>query len=101
MTGMKKIITFALASLMVFSVSYDIHAQDKKAEKKARREARRQDKAITDSLRTLMEGSDSVNVGYGYVKKSRMNTRNAAAERGVKSPEVLRSSVMLSSESLL
>lgn len=74
MTGMKKIITFALASLMVFSVSYDIQAQDKKAEKKARREARRQDKAITDSLRTLMEGSDSVNVGYGYVKKSRMNT---------------------------
>ena len=71
---MKKIITFALASLMVLSLSYDIQAQDKKAEKKARKEARRQEKAITDSLRSLMEGSDSVNVGYGYVKKNRMTT---------------------------
>ena len=34
-------------------------------------------------------------------KNSRMNTRNAAAERGVKSPDFFRSSVMLSSESLL
>ena len=34
-------------------------------------------------------------------KKSSMNTMNAAAERGVKSPEALRSSSMLSSESLL
>ena len=34
-------------------------------------------------------------------KKSRMNTRKAAAERGVKSPDFFRSSVMLSSESLL
>lgn len=34
-------------------------------------------------------------------KKSRMNTMNAAAERGVKSPELRRSCCMLSSESLL
>ena len=67
---MKKIITFALASLMVLSLSYDVQAQDKKAEKKARKEER----AIKDSLMTLMEGSDSVNVGYGYVKKNRMST---------------------------
>ena len=71
---MKKIITFALASLMVLSLSYDVQAPDKKAEKKARKEARKQDRAIKDSLMTLMEGSDSVNVGYGYVKKNRMST---------------------------
>lgn len=71
---MKKIITFALASLMVLSLSYDVQAQDKKAEKKARKEARKQERAIKDSLMTLMEGSDSVNVGYGYVKKNRMST---------------------------
>ena len=34
-------------------------------------------------------------------KNSRMNTRKDAAERGVKSPDLFRSSVMLSSESLL
>ena len=71
---MKKIITFVLASLIVLSLSYDVQAQDKKAEKKARKEARKQDRAIKDSLMTLMEGSDSVNVGYGYVKKSKMST---------------------------
>ena len=50
---MKKIITFALASLMVLSLSYDIQAQDKKAEKKAREtmsdeEAETTDKEIDD-----------------------------------------------------
>ena len=34
-------------------------------------------------------------------KNNRMNTRNAAAERGVKSPEFFRSPLILSSESLL
>ena len=34
-------------------------------------------------------------------KKSKINTRKAAAERGVKSPDAFRSSVTLSSESLL
>ena len=34
-------------------------------------------------------------------KNSSMNTRNAAAERGVKSPEFFRSPLMFSSESLL
>lgn len=70
---MKKIISLALASLMVLSLSYGVHAQDKKAERKARKEARKQDKAITDSLMMLMEGTDSVNIGYGYVKRNKMN----------------------------
>lgn len=74
---MKKIITFILASAMLFSFSASVQAQDKKAEKKARKEARRQERAIKDSLLTLMEGTDSVNVGYGYVKRNRMNSPSA------------------------
>lgn len=71
---MKKIISIALASLMVLSIPFCVQAQDKKAERKARKEARKQDKAITDSLLMLMEGSDSVNVGYGYVKRNKLNS---------------------------
>ena len=71
---MKKITTLLLASLMLFSFSVYAQTQDKKAERKARKEQRRQDKAITDSLRILMQGTDSVNVGYGHVKKGGLNS---------------------------
>lgn len=71
---MKKTISFILASLMVLSFSTFVQAQDKKAERKARKEMRRNDKHLTDSLKMMMEGSDSINIGYGYVKRNRMTT---------------------------
>lgn len=71
---MKKIVFIAVALSMFLAFADSSAAQDKKAERKARRELRRQEKAIKDSLMMLMEGSDSVNVGYGYQKKNKMNS---------------------------
>ncbi len=71
---MKKIITLLFASLMLFSFSAYAQVQDKKVERKERKEQRRQEKAVRDSLMTLMQGTDSVNVGYGHVKKGKLNT---------------------------
>ena len=51
-------------------------AQDAKADKEARREIRKEERrierAVRDSLREVMASRDSVNVGYGYTKKSRL-----------------------------
>lgn len=72
---MKRIITIILVAIMTLPVAVGVNAQDKKAERKARKELRKQERAIKDSLMTLMrmaEG-DSVNVGYGYTGKKRLN----------------------------
>lgn len=47
-------------------------AQDRKKDKEIRKEERRIERAIRDSLREVMESRDSVNVGYGYTKKSKL-----------------------------
>ena len=68
---MKRIITIIIASIMVLAVSAPVDAQDKKADRQARKEMRKRDRAIKDSLMTVMRmsESDSVNVGYGYTKR--------------------------------
>lgn len=63
--------------LLILSAS-SAYAQDSRTERKARRierrEARRIERMVLDSLRmSLMEG-DSVNIGYGYVKKKNLTT---------------------------
>lgn len=50
------------------------YAQDRKAERKARREQRRIETMARDSIRMAMESSDSINIGYGYVKKGNLAT---------------------------
>ena len=45
------------------------YAQDRKAERRARREQRRIEAMARDSVKMAMESSDSVNIGYGYVKR--------------------------------
>lgn len=50
------------------------YAQDRKAERKARREQRRIETMARDSIRMAMESSDSINIGYGYVKKGNLTT---------------------------
>ena len=49
-------------------------AQDAKADKETRREIRKEERrierAVRDSLRAMMASRDSVNVGYGYTRKS-------------------------------
>ena len=51
-------------------------AQDRKAEREARREYRKEmrrlELALRDSLRIAFERRDTVNVGYGYVKKENL-----------------------------
>ena len=61
---------------MVLAVSAPAGAQDKKAEREARKEVRKRDRAIKDSLMTVMRMAedDSVNVGYGYTKKRGLNS---------------------------
>ncbi len=73
---MKRIITIILVAAMTLPLAAGADAQDRKAERKARKELRRQERAIKDSLMTVMrmaEG-DSVNVGYGYTNKSELNS---------------------------
>ena len=66
---MKKCVTLLLlAGLM----SVPGFAQDRKKDKEIRREERRMERAIRDSLRMMVAREDSVNVGYGYTKKSRL-----------------------------
>ena len=49
-------------------------AQDRKADretrKETRKEVRRIERTVRDSIRAIMESTDSVYVGYGYVRKS-------------------------------
>ena len=46
--------------------------KDREARKEIRMEERRMARAIRDSLRLIKENTASVNVGYGYVKKSKL-----------------------------
>ena len=73
---MKRILTVILASIMVLAVSAPVEAQDKKAERLARKVEKKRDRAIKDSLMTVMRMAedDSVNVGYGYTKRRGLNS---------------------------
>ncbi len=71
---MKRIITLLIASIIILPLAINADAQNKKEERKARKELRRQERAVKDSLMMVMEAGDSVNVGYGYTKKSRNNS---------------------------
>ena len=73
---MKRIFTIIIASIMVLAVSAPVDAQDKKAERQARKELRKKERAIKDSLMTVMRMAedDSVNVGYGYTKREDLNS---------------------------
>lgn len=85
---MKRIVAFfAIVSLIISSAGY-LSAQDKKAERKARKELRRQEKALKDSLMMQMKGSDSINVGYGYVKKRDLSSSVSRIDAPKKSPVV-------------
>lgn len=50
------------------------YAQDRKAERRARREQRRIEAMARDSVKMAMGSSDSVNIGYGYVKRRTLTT---------------------------
>lgn len=66
---MKRFIVILLLAGFIAAPGF---AQDRKKDRAIRREERRLERAIRDSLRMMEESQDSVNVGYGYVKKSNL-----------------------------
>ena len=61
---------FAALLLIAGFISMPCFAHGRKKDKEVRKEERRIERAIRDSLRAVMVSADSVNVGYGYTKKS-------------------------------
>lgn len=61
---------------LAMMVSYPANSQDKSEARRARREQRREERrlerALMDSLRLAAFEQDSVNVGYGYVKRKNL-----------------------------
>ena len=65
-------------------------AQDRKADRKAERQARREqvrkERRERDSLALLSAQEDSVNIGYGYIKRRRLTTSVSSVD--VKSDDI-------------
>ena len=66
------IVILLLAGFMMAPAFAQQARKDREARKEIRMEERRMERAIRDSLRLIKENTDSVNVGYGYVKKSKL-----------------------------
>ena len=63
--------------LVLFSISgysQDTKAECRRARREERRETRRLERAIFDTLRLRRMEADTVNVGYGYIKKRNLTT---------------------------
>lgn len=67
---MKKFIIMLLLAAFISSPGYG--QERKKTERELRRELRRMERAVRDSLASLRFWDDSVNIGYGYVRKSEL-----------------------------
>ena len=67
-----------IVTLLILLVSFPSASQDRKAERKARRAERRElrllEKAVRDSIYLREYERDSINVGYGYVRKKDLTT---------------------------
>ena len=70
-TTMKRIILLLMIATFVASPG---NSQDRKSRREYRKEMRRLELALRDSLRVALERMDSVNVGYGYVKKDNLTS---------------------------
>lgn len=74
----------------IFALSQPLTAQENKEERRALREQRRQERrlerAIYDSLALWEARSDSINIGYGYVKKR--NLTSSVSQVNVNSNEI-------------
>ena len=66
---MKRIIALLLLAMFVAMPG---NSQDRKSRREYRKEMRRLEQALRDSLRLALERQDSVNLGYGYVKKEKL-----------------------------
>lgn len=61
-------LTLALTVLSVLCLS----AQNRKEDRRLRQEQRRLERALYDSVRVRQAAEDSVNIGYGYIKKKHL-----------------------------
>ena len=80
---MKRIIVLLLLAMFVAMPG---NSQDKKSRREYRKEMRRLEQALRDSLRLALERQDSVNVGYGYVKKE--NLTNSVSSLNLNNKDV-------------
>ena len=80
---MKRIIVLLLLAMFVAMPG---NSQDKKSRREYRKEMRRLEQALRDSLRLALERQDSVNLGYGYVKKE--NLTNAVSSVKINANDV-------------
>ena len=74
---MKRIL---VVSLFAFLFVLGTDAQDKKEQRRLRKDQRRIERAIYDSLRLVKASEDSVNIGFGYVKKKDLTTSVSRVE---------------------
>ena len=65
----KLLLMLIMAAVVVVGSAY---SQDKKELRRIRKEERRLEKAVRDSLRMKEFEEDSVNIGYGYVKRKHL-----------------------------
>ena len=70
-TTMKRLIVLLMIVTFVASPG---NSQDRKSRREYRKEMRRLELALRDSLRLALERMDSVNIGYGYVKKENLTS---------------------------
>lgn len=79
-----------IASIMLLLLCLSAYPQDRKAEREARRQERREirriEKAIMDTLRMRNLEEETVNVGYGSVKKK--NLTSAVSKVSVRQNEI-------------
>ena len=76
--------------MLVIVMAVSGFAQDRKAYRKAERQARREqvrkERRERDSLALLSAQEDSVNIGYGYIKRRRLTTSVSSVD--VKSDDI-------------
>lgn len=64
---------YLISVVLILMTSFQLISQDRKAQRMERREERREvrrlERAVRDSLRMRQMEEDSINIGYGYIRK--------------------------------
>lgn len=76
---MNKALIVLMASMLITGITLSAQS-DRKAERMARREAKRLERAIYDSLRLRKAEEDSINIGYGYIKRKNLTSSVSKVE---------------------
>jgi len=67
-----------IIAVLMLLASFQLSSQDRKAQRMERREERREvrrlERAVRDSLRMRQMEEDSINIGYGYIRKRNLTS---------------------------